>query len=470
MHAPVHLDPAIEGGQTQLINCEEGTSALLQSLGYNRIGSLPTKPSSEIKSSPWSIGCETLDRDYVDFSHSGKHLGDLGAKSVRLQAGWAKCEPDPGNEYKWDWLDEIIDTAHSYSISPWLQLSYGNPAYPGGGGVGLAESIPRSEIALNAWDEWVKQVVVRYCDTVTTWEIWNEPDSRDLLTPEDYAIFFIRTAEIIRKFQTHSTIIGGAVARHDSSNYSGRFLEALDRANKSQLLDELSYHFYPHNPDEAFEEVTSLENLCRRHAPHVKLRQGETGAPSESLPFLALGQHPWSERKQAVWNLRRLLSHHARGIPMNLFQLADMHYKMNAGSLFEGRNSKGLLCIRSDKTVAYRKPSFRTAQIVFSLWDDRFPLKSLSPHPVQAATPTRAFAWHSNLDELCIHAWWRHDLIPALETLDQVEMIFLEAVKLKNQILVDLLSGDLFLFHSKTNRVPCLDSPLALMDPELVGL
>jgi hypothetical protein len=60
-----------------------------------------------------------------------------------------KCERVPG-VYDWKWLDEIIDYAVANNIEPWLQPSYGNPAYPGGGGVNLLNSLMTSEEALDS--------------------------------------------------------------------------------------------------------------------------------------------------------------------------------------------------------------------------------------------------------------------------------------------------------------------------------
>ncbi len=55
--------------------------------------------------SSWSIGGETLDRDFAVYNNYKKYLGPLGAKAIRLQAGWAKCEKTQG-VYDWAWLDE----------------------------------------------------------------------------------------------------------------------------------------------------------------------------------------------------------------------------------------------------------------------------------------------------------------------------------------------------------------------------
>ena len=59
-------------------------------IGLTAIGRLATRHSREIASSNWTIGCEVLDRDLANYDHYKSHLGLLGAKHARLQAGWAK--------------------------------------------------------------------------------------------------------------------------------------------------------------------------------------------------------------------------------------------------------------------------------------------------------------------------------------------------------------------------------------------
>ena len=42
------------------------------------------------------IDCTTMDRDMVDFEETKDYLEPLGAKEIRLQAGWAKTEKEKG--------------------------------------------------------------------------------------------------------------------------------------------------------------------------------------------------------------------------------------------------------------------------------------------------------------------------------------------------------------------------------------
>ena len=93
-----------------------------------------------------------------------------------MQAGWAKCEPEKG-VYHFEWLDEIINHIIAQGVEPWLQTSYGNPIYEGGGGIHLSAGFPTSEVALAAWDDWVSAMAERYQGKVKIWEIWNEPDN-----------------------------------------------------------------------------------------------------------------------------------------------------------------------------------------------------------------------------------------------------------------------------------------------------
>ncbi|MFH1269421.1 MAG: hypothetical protein ABIK89_27160 [Planctomycetota bacterium] len=75
--------------------------------GYALVGRVQPRHAREIEASSWSVGAETMDRDYTIYAAWKEHLGPLGVKRARIQAGWAKTEKEPGT-YDWAWLDEII--------------------------------------------------------------------------------------------------------------------------------------------------------------------------------------------------------------------------------------------------------------------------------------------------------------------------------------------------------------------------
>ncbi|MEM6394074.1 MAG: hypothetical protein AAF797_15010 [Planctomycetota bacterium] len=462
-HASPTIDPAIDRPGRP----HEGFVQRLVVQGFRPCAKLKPRRALEIAGSPWSIGCETCDRGYVDFEQVGPHLGELGAKAVRLQAGWAKCEPHPDGIYRWDWLDRIIDSAVAQGVKPWLETSYGNPGYANGGGIGLSQGIPTGT-ALPAWDAWVQALAERYHDRVETWEIWNEPDHNDTLTPEAYADFFIRTATIIRGVQPDACIIGLALA--GPLTYAEAFLKRLANLGQGQLLNRLAFHYYPHNPDHHVDHVVNtVRELLQQYAPHAVPYQGETGAPSETTGFLAMRHHEWSERKQAVWNLRRLLAHHARGVGMNLFQLADMQYERQQGALFHGRNAKGQLSIHHDRTVAHRKASYAMAQHVFTTLDDRYPLVALEPLHKPGAAPWQQFAWTPrHADQPDLVSWWNASDAPTLTTFGLWQVSNLTPVPLADPVLLDWLSGTVFeppvTGEPLWQRLPLADTPFALAE------
>jgi hypothetical protein len=53
-------------------------------LGLEEIGRLKVRHARDIKASGWSIGCETMDRDYSDWDQYKHFVGMLGAKRGRL--------------------------------------------------------------------------------------------------------------------------------------------------------------------------------------------------------------------------------------------------------------------------------------------------------------------------------------------------------------------------------------------------
>ena len=204
-----------------------GINAIAQttdSYGLTKIGEIKPRNANEIEGSNWLLGCETLDRDYTDYDAYKEYLNPLGIKRLRLQGGWAKTEKIKG-QYDWAWLDHIVNDATARGLEPWIQFSYGNEIYEGGGGINLAAGVPHSEVALAAWDRWVAAMVSRYKDKVINWEIWNEPNFGDNLenTAEKAAALNIRTIEIVKRIQPEAKVSGMAFG-HIDLEYAAKFL------------------------------------------------------------------------------------------------------------------------------------------------------------------------------------------------------------------------------------------------------
>lgn len=439
------------------------------------LGTLKPRSAKEIAASSWSIGGETLDRDYAVYDHYKRYLGPLGAKAIRLQAGWAKCEKKRG-VYSWEWLDAIIDDARAQGVQPWLEASYGNKLYPGGGDTGLGGGFPTSAEGLAGWDRWVRALVERYRDRVHAWEIWNEPDINKAGTAPvtGYVDLYLRTAAIVRELQPKGRLYALALA-HDLS-YAGKFLAAMKERGRLDLIDAITVHTYPRNPDTTG-NIDRLRALIAKCGRAIEVRQGETGAPSSFQTSYALSGISWTETMQAKWDLRRMLAHHAKGVPFNLFTLCDLHYRGTGGRV--QMNYKGLLATNSDQTVARVKPSYRAAQCVFTVFDDT--LKPVSDYSfTTTALRTLTVDGYARQDGTQVTAYWFNDAPPDDGCGGTAINLTLAAARFTDPVLIDLRTG---LVHAIAKdrwsrgaggvtfrAMPAYDSPILLAERANSGI
>lgn len=441
-----------------------------------KAGQLKTRSAKEIKGSTWSIGGETMDRDYTDYQSYKKYLGPLGAKRIRLQGGWAKCEKVKG-QYDFGWLDVVVKDAFSQGVAPWIELSYGNPIYEGGGEAKLAGALPTSPEALTAWDNWVRAMVNRFKNQVTEWEIWNEPDlAAAKITGENYAEFYIRTAELVRQLQPNARLLAFGLAGINNRNYVEPLFKRLKAENKLNLVDIFTYHGYSVNPDDSYPVIEKLRELVWQYNPKVIFMQGENGAPStpKEITIGALRQFDWSELTQAKWDLRRMLGDHGRGIATNLFTISDIHYA--PGDHMVGVNTKGLLKTNPDKTIDRPKMAYRAAQHVFSLFDDQLELlKDNKPTVNQEKVASFGYRHKSNRGSLV--TLWCSEAKP--EDVYKPRPVTVTVTgSFKQPVFLDLISGTIYEIPKsqweKTGNtftftdIPIPDYPVAIAEKSVV--
>ncbi len=432
-------------------------------------GFVRPRGAAEIRGSTWSIGAETLDRGFARYSAYREHLGRLGAKHARMQAGWARTEQSPG-VYDWSWLDEAVFDAAARGVRPWINVSYGNPIYPGGGEPRLFGSAPSSATALAAWDAWLDAMVLRYRDVVDTWEIWNEPVGHVSATA--YTNLFVRSAQIIRARQPQARLIAIAFAGIDLS-YSNAFLTNLQNAGLLHLVDEISYHAYVLTPEDHYGAVQNLRDQIAGFDPRITVRQGENGAPSRRGGFGALVNFDWTEQTQAKWNLRRMMGDHGRGIPTSIFSIADMQYD-------DGRNNDKGLLLTDPVTQAVIRPklAYDAARTVYSIFDDR--LRPGSPDWSASATGANNLNLfrHEHADGRRLVTLWIGGSTPQHNRAYTDVTVTLPSSGFSDPVWVDLRTSQVHRFPASSvsrsggtltlAEVPVYDSPIAIAEHSLV--
>ena len=333
--------------------------------GLEPWGWLETRGAKDIKSSWWSVGCETLDRDYADWDQYKFLLAGLGVKHARFFSGWAKTEQEKG-KYDFTWLDPQIRECAAMGVKPWVCISYGNPVWGSDFRLGMrVKQVTDNPEAFAAWIRYVKALVTRYKDVVDEWEIWNEPFDQD----EEYATLYLETAKAVRSVQPAAKLFCTAVGF--PKGYVA-VIEKLRAANAPDLVDRFICHPYVPNPDATYEKgdgpcvwqpALRLRELVKTYSPRYDILQGEVGCPSQLEFAHALANIEWTEYAQAKWDLRRAIGDRVRDIPSNLFTFIDLQYTFMLQSF-------GLVRSNTLKEPVYRRPSYFAMQNVYSYFDD----------------------------------------------------------------------------------------------------
>jgi Glycosyl hydrolases family 39 len=456
------------------------------------IGTVKSRSTDEIKSSNWLIGCETLDRDFADYEQYKTFIAPLGIKRLRMQAGWNKTEKVKG-VYDFTWLDKIVDDAVSRGLQPWLQTSYGNELYPGGGGANLGAGMPTSKEALDAYNKWVAALVTRYKDKVVDWEVWNEPNFGDNTdnTPELTADFNIRTAEIIKKIQPTAKISGLALG-HFNQEYVERFFDHIGKKRKFDLFDNMTYHDYVYNPDSNYLNVAIMRAALEKHTKTVKLRQGENGAPSAGgIGRGALWDHDWNELSQAKWNTRRMLGNLGNDIESSIFGLVEMAYTFGP---INRLNYKGILKSDYTKRVIRPKIAYYSMQNVTSIFDDSLERMKKVHHTYnpQAAGPDEhrvsyttdrsvaVYGYQHKQTKKQVYTFWLTENIPSNTNEVRPQEFVITNANFDTPVVVDIVSGVVYgipedKIIKKGNittlkDIPLYDAPIVIADKSLVRI
>ena len=446
------------------------------------VGTLRPKSVSEISTSRWTVDCGGMDREHADWRAVRPYVSPLGIARVRQQAGWARCEKDPGM-YDFAFLDQCVFDAQKMGVKVWMELSYGNPRYEGGGGRHLNAGFPSSEEALRAWDRWVRAMAEHYKGVVTDWCIWNEPNSkRSGNTVEQATDFAVRTAEILRDVIPDAHIDAFALTRADPE-WVEPFVKELARRGKAHLFNTIAYHHYQHNPDKGYEEIEQCRKIIAKYTPHIKLKQGEGGTQSEWCRNGALSNTFWTELTQAKYNLRRSLGDLGHGDDTSVFHLCDLEYR--AVKHHWGLLRYGLLKT-TGQADGYRvlkaKMAYYAIQNAVSVFNDDW--ECLSPATtsslkIKGADRTAVYDWKDRKTGTPVVLFWDASKMPKNDNTTRPARLTVVGKPLDNPVWVDVLTGNAYkitedMITSQGGKtvygVPAYDSPVFITSRDLLTL
>ncbi|MCX6907861.1 MAG: beta-galactosidase [Verrucomicrobia bacterium] len=439
-------------------------------LDWAKVGTLKPKSVSEIKTSMWSLGCETLDRDLADWDAYKSYLEPLGIRHIRLQGGWGRTEKAKG-VYDFAWLDRIVDDAHTRGLAVCLETSYGNRLYDPKAALGPGGTLPEGEETLAAWDKWVETMARRYsAKGVGEWMMYNEPNLVKNNTIEKTTAFNIRTAQIIKRVDPKARI-GGLVSAGANPDFIGGFLRGLKEQGKLGLFEWVVYHHYSGNPDATYDRVEKLQELMSELAPKLRLWQGEAGCASEEVQF-ALSGVDWTELSQAKWNARRMLGDLVRDIRSSVFTISDLSYHKDFISRY------GLLKSDSNNAITKVKTVYYVVQNVVSVFNDALERVPNAALTTQCDKKLTAHAFRDKATGLSLVTFWDGTGIPSNECTPIKAQLTVPNAKFKEPVWLDLITGNIYAIPADKivandgtytfKDVPVYDGPAAITDKSLL--
>ncbi len=458
-------------------------------------GKLKQKCSDASSASRLGIGLEKLDRDLYDPAPVYDRLNEIGMKWVRLQSGWCRTEKVKGL-FDFSWLDEIVDNLIKRNMKPWLCLCYGNELYTEEadnrfGAVGRPPV--KTEAEREAWCSYVKACVRHYKDRIDYFEIWNEPDGdhcwRHGVNAKEYGEFAIMTAKAIREIQPDAKIIAGSFFTEISYAYD------MLSVGLAEYIDYISYHRYKYVPDNGTEKfIKALKATIRIFSDKIGIIQGETGTHSRYSENGALPCAMWTERKQAKFLLRKLMSDLATEVHFSsYFTAVDIFENIITDSGTKTEEFYGFFGVLGEnfdengvpQGTYFKKKSYNAFQALCSVFDGSEIRKDLpiyfrsdysrlagrndeNPFDDKSGIYTHGFEFSDNIHAL---AYWKGENIL---TTDFESTVSAKAMGLGTEIhIIDLLDGSVYSLNEKSYKtengtvdlthIPIKDYPLLLV-------
>ncbi len=331
------------------------------SFSMKSLGKLSAQSSKNITQSPWGIQFNLLPPHLnraaksIDFDELQPTLrillrraSELGVKWARVSVNWNTIE-DAHGELHWQYLDSTLYGLLERGIEPYVCLHGGHP--------GFTDNLPpiASDSGIQAWTDYVSELVTRYRDHVDYWEIWNEPNYPSFWKPEpsayDYVLMVKHIAPVICELDKEAQIIGGSLARVDVPYAQEMFAFGI-----APFIDVITVHPYNAIPEGSIRKIgypvrtpdyylpsshqySELKKLIKTQKNSIELWQAECGYPSEQHSHGWQGTGPWGETIQAKWLLRRMLADVSQELKVSAYFTLQEFTLGNGGR----KNAKGLL-------------------------------------------------------------------------------------------------------------------------------
>jgi hypothetical protein len=169
---------------------------------------------------------------FANGERTAKIMKDAGMYWARLELWWGVVEPEQG-KFDWSFSDKVAKLYRDQGMNGMCLLCYSS-AWSG--------KPPADDAERVRYANYVYQMVSRYKDTFTVWEIWNEPNI-PTFWPEpnvrDYTLMLIEAYKAAKKADPTCTILAASTSGPDLD-----FIKGIRANGGWDYCDGISIHPY----------------------------------------------------------------------------------------------------------------------------------------------------------------------------------------------------------------------------------
>jgi hypothetical protein len=215
-----------------------------------RLAQMKYEQVAEITTTPNTIGVATSPLYGQTKAEIEQQLDDLlsiGVTTIRVFVPWGLVEP-LDNIYNWSSIDDIMSAAAARNMGVLAQVN-ATPLWGGANGPGFP--IGSGEPNVGAFTDFMGVFANRYGETVSAYEIWNEPNYYQFfnpISPEKYTDLLKAVYPILKAIDPTATVVAGAVGT--TQTFGGftmspvEFVQRMLAAGAADFFDALSVHPY----------------------------------------------------------------------------------------------------------------------------------------------------------------------------------------------------------------------------------
>ena len=230
----------------------------------------------------------------------------MGVSVIRDGVDWWRIEKTKGVYEFPAFADEMVNSLNENGTQLLYVLSYGNTLYSTNEkNIPIATASTTDYDYMDAWLDYVTQVVTRYKDKVDYWQVWNEPNIEAFnpsgATAAQYAELLKQSYGIIKNIDPTAKVVGGGLAGVGNTD-TRPYLRSMLAAGAGDYMDVLDVHPY--------KQSTGPEGYMAERLPNIQADLEQYNCDDIEIWIGELGWYTGTasdavtEEKQAAYSVR----------------------------------------------------------------------------------------------------------------------------------------------------------------------